>query len=174
MGLPLKNPSLQSEYARDLRKALSSVQRVAEEHLSKVRRLQQFQYDSQSHRDWVPFVEGHWVWLRRPKHWKFGKRWRGPYKVLLQRGVNYQVKDKSGKILNVHHNQLKLCAIPQDGARLTCPVPETGEIEIVAGPPLGDGNPGCANHEVQNPQRFVRPPNLQQNIRPPHALWRFG
>jgi len=167
MGLPLKNPSLQSEYARDLRKALSSVQGAAEEHLSKVRRLQQFQYDSQSRRDWVPFVEGQWVWLRRPKHWKFGKRWRGPYKVLLQRGVNYQVKDKSGKILNVHHNQLKLCTIPQDGARPTCPVPETGEIEIVAGPPLGDGNPGCANHEAQNPQRFVRPPNLRQNIRPP-------
>ena len=34
LGLPLKNPSLQSEYARDLRKALSNVQRAAEEHLS--------------------------------------------------------------------------------------------------------------------------------------------
>ena len=137
LGLPLKNPSLQSEYARDLRKALSNVQRAAEEHLSKVRRHQQIQYDSQSRREWIPFVAGQWVWLRRPKHWKFGKRWRGPYKVLLQRGVNYKVKDKAGKTLNVHHNQLKLCTIPQDGSRPTCPVPETGEIEIVVGPPCG-------------------------------------
>ena len=100
------------------------------------------------------------MWLQCPKHWKFGKRWRGPYKVLVHRGVNYQVKDKAGKTLNVHHNQLKLCTIPQDGARPTCPVSETGEIEIVYGHPGGDGKPGCANHEVHNPQRSARPPNL--------------
>ena len=173
LGVPLKNPSLQSEYARDLRKALSSVKGAAEEHLSKARRLQQAQYASQSRREWVPFVAGQWVWLRRPKHWKFGKRWRGPYKVLVQRGVNYQVKDKAGKTLNVHHNQLKLCTVPQDGARPTCPVPETGEIEIVYGHPGGDGNPGCANHEVHNPLKICASTQLTTKHQASHALWRF-
>ena len=37
LGVPLKNPSLQSEYAKDLRKALCSVKGAAEEHLSKAR-----------------------------------------------------------------------------------------------------------------------------------------
>ena len=37
LGLPLKNPSLQSEYARDLTKPLSSVKGAAEEHFGKVR-----------------------------------------------------------------------------------------------------------------------------------------
>ena len=92
------------------------------------------------------------MWLRRSKHCTFRKRWRGPCKVLVQYGVNY-VKDKAGKTLNVHHYQLKLCTFPQDGLRPTCPVLETGEIEIVYGHPGGDGNPGCANHEVQKPPK---------------------
>ena len=77
------------------------------------------------------------------------------------------MKETSGKTLNVHHNQLKLCTVPQDGTRPTCPVPKAGEVEIVYGPTGGDEIPGCTSHEVHNLQRFARPPKLRQNIRPP-------
>ena len=65
--------------------------------------------------------------------------------------VNYQVKDKAGKVLIVHHNQLKICTIPEDGVRPIYPVPETGEIEVIDGPLVGEGNPGCANRKVYKP-----------------------
>ena len=50
LGLPLKNLSLPSEYARDLMNVLSGAERAAEEHLSKVRKLQKIQYEPHSRR----------------------------------------------------------------------------------------------------------------------------
>ena len=121
LGIALKNPSSQSEYASNLRKAFESTKHAAREHLAKVRKRQQDR-------------------LRRPKLLKFGKRWRGPYKVLSQLGVNYQVEAKDKKTLVVLHNQLKACAIPQDGEKPVCPVSETGEIEVICGPLLRERN----------------------------------
>ena len=155
--IPLKNPSSQSEYASDLREAFESTKDVAQEHLAKSRKRQQDRYDSQSQRKWVPVRVGQWLWLRRPKHWEFGKRWRGPYKVQSQRGVNYQVEAKDKKTLVVHHNQLKACAIPRDGGKPVCPVPETGEIEVIYGPLLGEREPCCANQMLKDHNRFARP-----------------
>ena len=84
-----------------------------------------------------PLGSASWCGYVALNTWNLGK-------VLSQRGVNYQIEAKDKETLVVHHNQLKACAIPQDGGKPVCPVPETGEIEVIYGPLLGE-----RNHVVQ-------------------------
>ena len=58
--------------------------------------IQSKQYD-QGHPSWKPFEAGQTVWLARPKKWKFGKKWIGPYKICSQNGVNLWEPEKMGK-----------------------------------------------------------------------------
>ena len=67
--------------------------------------------------------------------------------------MNYRIKDKAGKVPIVHRYQQRICTIPQVGVRPIYPLPQTGEIEVIDGPLVGERNPGCANREVHNPQR---------------------
>ena len=52
------------------------------------------------------------VWLRRPIKWKFGRKCVGPYTVASTTGVNYNSKSQEGTELVVHHNNLKVSAMP--------------------------------------------------------------
>ena len=76
LGLPLTNPCSQSEHTKSIRSALYSINNAAQSQLRKSRSKQQAQ--SSNLQTWTPFVPEASVWLRRPKSWKFGRRWVGP------------------------------------------------------------------------------------------------
>ena len=80
LGVPLQNPSSQSDYTRSLMKAIQLANQVAQKNLVEARTKQSHQYD-QGHLTWKPFEAGQLVWLSRPKKRKFGRRWIGPYKI---------------------------------------------------------------------------------------------
>ena len=113
LGLPLKNPSSQSEYSRSVRSAMHDIKVAAQNKLAASRRKQTRHYDSHR-RKWVPFPSGSSVWLRRLKTWKFGGKWVGPYEVLSCKGVIYKLRSKEGKEVAAHHNNLKGCTSPAD------------------------------------------------------------
>lgn len=169
LGVPLKNPVSQSEYSDSIRKHLHSVQTVAQKHLVQSRSTQQATGPSQA--AWKPLVVGQSIWLRRPKTWKFGKRWVGPYQIQARNGVNYKIRSQEGKDLVVHHNNVKACSVPFDKGEASYPVKESAGIEFLPGgiePDRGDmGEPV----ELPDLQPFHRPARLRQVVRPP---LRFG
>ena len=120
--ISLKNPCIQSEYSQSLRKAITSIKRVAQQSLGQRRTKQSQHQSSTSH--WSPLPPGSSVWLRRPKSWKFGRLWTGPYESLRQKGVNYTLISNDGKNLVVHHNQVKPYAVPAAQGTPYCPVLE--------------------------------------------------
>ena len=70
--------------------------------------------------------------------------WRklvGPYKVLVKLGVNYKVESQHGKVLVVHHNQLKLCPLSlNDEGKDICPVskpPDCRRLMVTLAKTLG-------------------------------------
>ncbi len=90
--------------------------------------------------------------LRRPKGWKFGSKWVGPYRIIKRLGVNYKIISRGGVEKVVHHDQLKLSYVPGE---LVCPTREVGELQVV----------DVAPQEVGSPR--TRPARLRQTIRPP-------
>ena len=167
LGVPLRSPSSQSDYSQSLRKALHHSNQLAQRNLDVARSRQATQYNNKSKRDWDSFEPGQTVWLWRPKHWKFGKRWTGPYQVSSRDGVNYKLVSTRGKTLVAHHNLLKYCPVPLDQGQPVHPAPETpgftiGEaVDIVP----QEGN-------QRNVERgTARLPHLRQVINPPV---RFG
>ena len=95
LGMPLTNPSTQSEYLVSARSAFNDVRRIAEEHLSKASEKQARL--NQPTNTWRPFKSGETVMLKRPKGWKFGNKWVGPYRILNRVGVDYRIVSKGGK-----------------------------------------------------------------------------
>ena len=82
---------------------------------------------------WKAFEPGQAVWLKRPKNWKFWRRWIGPFVVLNRTGVNYKLQ--SGKVIKVaHHNNLKPYFLPIGPGKLTCPDRESEGFEVVQPP----------------------------------------
>ena len=104
LGVPLRNPNSQSDYSQPLRKAPLHSNKRAQCNLNITRYRQASQYNNKSKKDWEPFEPGQAVWLWRPKHWKFGKKWTGPYKVVSKKGVNYWVVSTRGKAFIAHLN----------------------------------------------------------------------
>ena len=164
LGVPLQNPSSQSDYSQSLRKAIQLANQVAQKNLAAARDKQSSQYDQGQPRG-TPFVAGQAVWLARPKKWKFGKKWISPYKICSQNGVNYVLQSNTGKRIIAHHNQLWACPIPLGPGLPIHPSEETPGIVFVE-PKVAGG------HEVQGVARGnARPPRLRQTINPP---LRFG
>ncbi len=160
LGMPLKNPSSQSEYLVSVRSAFNDVRRIAEQHLSKASEKQARL--NQPTNTWRPFESGDAVMLKRPKGWKFGNKWVGPFSILKRFGVNYRIISKGGKVMVVHHDQLKHSHIPFQVGEPVCPSREVGEFQVVdvTPPQLGiDGFPRA------------RPARLRQRINPPN---RYG
>eukprot|EP00794_Sanderia_malayensis_P018344 gene18344-biopygen12294 len=170
LGLPLKNPVTQSEYSDSLWKHLHSIQKVAQKQLVESRTDQRATGPSEA--SWHPLQVGHSVWLRRPKTWKFGRRWICPYQILARNGVNYRVRSKDGKELVVHHNNVKACTVPFGKGEPFCPVKETVGIEVATPSELDPGreNIGEEHHDLQP---FRRPARLRQIIRPPQRFGEF-
>ena len=160
LGVPLRKPNSQSDYIQSVRKALVHSNQLAQRNLAAARSRQAFHYDNRSKRDWTPYELEQTVWLWRPKHWKFGKRWTGPYKVLARNGVNYRLVSSVGKTLVAHHNLLKPCPIPMDRGIPVCPAPETPGVTFV--------HSDIGTQDIGNPEPpRVRPPYLRQVINPP-------
>ena len=164
LGVPLQNPSSQSDYTQSLRKAIQLANQVAQKNLLAARNKQSSQY-VQGQPNWKPFEKGQTVWLARPKQWKFGKKWVGPYEVCSQNGVNYVLRSNTGKSLVAHHNQLRPCPTPIDQGLQVQPFAETPDIAF-AEPEMVD------EQGVQRDLRgTARPTYLRQVINPP---LRFG
>ena len=166
LGMPLKNPCTQSEHSQSIRRSLQSLRQIAQQNLIASRSRQKRYYDQQL-KEWVPYPVDSSVWLRRPKSWKFGRRWIGPYKVMSRKGVNYVIRSSDGKDKVVHHNNLKACLVPSGTGVTHCPRLESEETAILPeNPPnLGEDQPGSP------PIERARPAGLRQNINPP---LRFG
>ena len=168
LSVPLRSPSSQSDYSHSLRKAIRHANQVAQGKLELARAQQSNNYNSKSHKNWKPFEPGQFVWLWRPKKFKFGRKWIGPYEVCSRRGVNYYLKSENGKFLTAHHNQLKTCPVPLKPGLPYCPSSETPGI--VYGDCLQVGEQGRRGDRQEQPLR-ARPPHLHQVINPPD---RFG
>ncbi len=170
LGVPLHNPNSQSDYAQSVRKAIHHSNQLAQRHLQVARSRQATQYNNRSKRDWQPFEQGQTVWLWRPKHWKFGKRWTGPYTVSSREGVNYKLTSLWGKSLIAHHNLLKVCSLPLGRGLPVHPVPETPGFAVGD---TADAVPqrGNLRNVERGAARPPRPPHLRQVINPPD---RFG
>ena len=109
-----------------------------------------------------PYAIGQYVWLRRPKAWKFGPKWLGPWLVLARLGVNYRIKSDEGQVLVVHHGHLKPYFMPTGQGKIVCPGQETVEYNIV---PVLPSKPNGGAPELDIGPR-VRPARLRQCIRP--------
>ena len=166
LGVPFSNPLNQSEYSQYLRKAIQTANALARQQLEKVRKQQCTSYDK-SHKAWSPLETGKTVWLRRPKSWKFGRKWVGPYQISCRNGVNYTIRSHNGRSIVAHHNQLKPCPIPLEQGQPVHPTPETPGIVIRDNPQAREPlvEPGTQNRVT------VRPAHLRQVINPPV---RFG
>ena len=167
LDLPLKNPCSQSEYIRSVRENLHSIKQAAQQNLAESRLRQKQLYDSQS-RAWIPHSVGSSVWLRRPKSWKFGGRWVGPYQVVSRNGINYSIRSNTGKEMVVHHNNVKKCVLPSGTGTLLSPVRESWDPAVIPGGPLPQRGIGPARVA---PPVYARPARLRQIVHPP---LRFG
>ena len=167
LGLPLRDPSTQSEYVQSIRKVFREVRQVARENLEEARDTQRKRNEEKA-QAWCPFVQGETVYLRRPKGWKFGANWVGPFDVVSRLGVDYKIKSTKGKVMVVHHDQLKRGYAPVGSGKVVCPARETGDTQVVYNDHTTDNEPLRDNAPL--PQR-VRPRNLRQNIQPPN---RYG
>ncbi len=58
LGVPLRSPTSQSDYARSLRKAIHHSNQLTQRHLQVARSQQTTQYNSRSKKDWQPFEPG--------------------------------------------------------------------------------------------------------------------
>ena len=153
LGLPLANPVTCNEYMHSLRSVFKDVRQIAKQQLDKV--AEKRAGPCQEANTWRPFHEGQTVMLRRPKGWKLGNKWVGPYRILNRVGVNYKIMSTGGEVKVVHHDQLKITHIPFQPGELVCPTREIGEFQVV----------DVAPQPVENPR--TRPARLRQNIRPP-------
>ena len=81
LGLPLKDPSTQSEYTQSVRKLFKEVREITKVNLDKAREKQQRGNQTRLQK-WHPFTPGETVYLRRPKKWKLGAKWIGPFEVV--------------------------------------------------------------------------------------------
>ena len=160
----MKHPSSQSEYSQSVRKVLHSLSHKARANLHQSRQKKQNSQSSVT-KKWSPFIPGSSVWLRRPKSWKFGGRWIGPYEVLSRQGVNYRQRSKVGKEMVAHHDNLKLCVVPISQGVTVSPVPESMDISFAKGDAPVEMNSG------QDKQQYTCSGRLRQNIQPP---LRFG
>ena len=132
---------------------------------------QSTQYNGKSHKNWKPFEVGQTVWLWRPKTWKFGRKWIGPYEVCSRRGVTYNIRSNNGKFLIVHHNQLRYCPTPLDQGQRYYPVLETPGIL-----PMGSSEAAQQEEGPEVVDRGIagpRPPRLRQVINPPEHYCEF-
>eukprot|EP00794_Sanderia_malayensis_P016451 gene16451-biopygen12126 len=172
LGVPLRNPTSQSNYSQSLRKALSHSNQLAQRNLVHARAKQASQYDNKSKRNWQLFESGQTVWLWRPKHWKFGKRWTGPYRIQSRDGVNYRLTSSMGKSLVAHHNLLKPCVLPLSPGIPVHPGPETPGITL-SETVEAEVDPAAGNQRDigGGAARPNRPPFLRQVVNPPI---RFG
>jgi len=168
LGLPLKNPCSQSEYTQSLRHALSSIRKAAQVELDHSRSSQIASHSYSFQKPWSPYIPGTSVWLRRPKSWKFGSRWVGPYEVISRRGVTYRICSKEGKEMIAHHDNIKPCVLPVREGIIHCPAPEDTAIHLLPGEPTPHGGINC-----QNQHPASRPAHLRQNIQPPLRYGEF-
>ena len=162
LDIPLKHPCSQSEYSQSVRKVLHSLNHKARANLHQSRQKQQNSQSSVTNK-WSPFIPGSSVWSRRPKSWKFGGRWIGPYEVLPRQGVNYRIRSRVGKEMVAHHDNLKLCVVPISQGVKVFPVPEYMDTNFAEGDTPAhqlEINPG------QDIQLYNRPARLRQNIQP--------
>ena len=145
-------------YCQSLRKALLHSNELAQRNLNIAKSRQASQYNNKSKKDWEPFETGQAVWLWRPKHWKFGKKWTGPYKIVSREGVNYRVVSTRGKTLIAHHNLLKPCPMPTDKRTPFHPTNETPGITIVRRDEegLGEGEPLGGRGKTARPPFYDR------------------
>ncbi len=167
LGFPLKEPRTQSEYSQSVRKVYKEVREVAKVNLEKARKKQRKCNEERS-RTWCPFATGETVYLRKPKGWKFGPKWVGPFEVICRLGVDYKIKSSKGKISVVHHDRLKRGYAPVNSGNVICPARELGGDQVVYTVPTNDVQPNCDNAPLI-PR--VRPRNLRQNVHPPE---RYG
>ena len=165
LGIPLSNPSQHTDYTRSTCRKLQAIHTIACANLENSRKRQDKRNAAQ-HPCWKPFPQGQAVWLKRPKKWKFGPKWVGPYTVLERLGVNYKLKSQDGKISIVHHDNLKLSRIPCGKGKIVAPTPESGNFYVVEPllPPPMEG--GDEMRGTNNAPR-VRPVGLRQNVQPP-------
>ena len=103
LDMPFRNPCSQSEYSQLVRRSLKSLKQSAQQNLI-ASRSQQKKYHDQHLKVWEPFPVDSSVWLRRPKAWKFGRRWNGPFRVICRKGVTYTIRSAEGRDRVVHHN----------------------------------------------------------------------
>ena len=170
LGLPISNPLSQSEYSNYLRRAIQTANSLARQQLEKSRKQQCASYDK-GHKNWSPFETGQAVWLRRPKSWKFGRKWVGPYNITSRMGVNYNIRSTTGKSLVAHHDQLKPYPIPLDQGKPIYPAPETPGVVISEVPQAEQRR----QNEAQGIQArdTPRPTHLRQVINPPNRYGDF-
>ena len=119
LGMPLKNPSIQSKYLASARSVFHDVRCITEEHLSKASEKQARL--NQPTNTWRPFESGKTVMLKRPKGWKLGNKWVELFRIVKLFGVNYRIVSKGGKVMVVHHDQLKHSHIPFQAGEPVCP-----------------------------------------------------
>ena len=164
IGMPLSNPAQDTEYIHSTRRTLQDIHNIARSNLAD-NRARQDKRNAKS-TSWKPYLAGQAVWLKRPKQWKFGPTWVGPYQVLERLGVNYRIKRQDGKVSIVHHDNLKLSRIPSGNGQIVPPTPESGDLEVVE--PLFEAqNVGCEGTHGANSVPRVRPARLRQNVQPP-------
>ena len=163
-GIPLTNPSKHSEYTRSFRSKIRSIREIAKANIEKARNRQRRQNDERS-KTWRPFTVGQAVWLKKPKTWKFGPKWIGPYEIKQRMGVNYKIRSKVGKVSVVHHDNLKISQIPIGNGQVVPQTPESGDIRAV------QNEPERRNDEIGEVVRHIQPrvreARLRQNVRPP-------
>ena len=75
---------------------------------------------------WHPFAPGEAVYLRRPKGWKLGAKWIGPFEVVCRVDVDYKIKSDQVRITVVHHDRLKRGYAPLNNGNVVCPARELG------------------------------------------------
>ena len=120
-----------------------------------------YENDDQGKGTWTPIEPQSIGWLSRPKKWKFGRKWVGPYTVVSRReAANYKIKFQEGKELFVHDNNL-VSAMSNLNGTVVCPTPESPKKSVVEQEAtVGDG---IRVERAQN----LRPRNLRQLVNPP-------
>ena len=89
------------------------------------------------------FAPGEAVCLRRPKGWKLGAKWTGPFEVVCRVGVDYKIKSSKGKITVVHHDRLKRGYALLSNGDVVCPARELGGDKVVYNVPTNSVQPIC-------------------------------
>ena len=85
--------------------------------------------------------------------------------VLVNRlGITYRVQFKDGKVMIVHHDNIKKGHKPMDSGRILSPGRETGVFEVVHSMPQNPIiSPPPHRPRGVHPKRYA----LRQNLRPP-------